>query len=56
MAEEIHLMKKSSGVQWRKPSCNFALESFDYSTNLSFPFLTIPVRHFGGYCVRQIKD
>ena len=38
-------MSNSSGVQWRKPTYNFALESLDFSTNLEFPFLTIPVRH-----------
>ena len=35
-AEEIHLMDKSSGVQWRKPSYNFALESLALFSKFSY--------------------
>ena len=47
MAQETHWISLSSGVQWRKPPCNFALEYFGYTTDITFPFLTIPVRYLG---------
>ena len=53
MAQEIQWMSLSSGVQWRKPPCNFALECFDY-TDITFPFLTILARHLGN--IEYVKE